>query len=134
MRFQQNWRWNYNPYPKHYTFSFQHPTSAMVFLPGGNHMVSLHEGNNNIQDLIIVWDMASLGKRNHVAVAMIRSRTAVGKLQARYALVDGHISLVIAYVRPADEGYVSLGYQKFFPLIRILSTLAGLLLWQCLLT
>lgn len=109
MRFQQSWRWDYNPLPKHYTFDVHYPIGAMVFLPGGNHMVSVHdEGHDKHQTMIIIWDMSFRGKQGHVAIAMIRSRTSVERLQARYALVEGHISLVIAYVRPPDQGYVPL--------------------------
>ncbi|KAF8524278.1 hypothetical protein BU17DRAFT_63277 [Hysterangium stoloniferum] len=76
----------------------------MRFLPGGNHMVTVSRTTETSGDVVVIWDMTFRGRRNHVAIAMLQAQTTVQKLQARYAVVRGHISLVIGFIRPPVEG------------------------------
>ncbi|GJJ14970.1 hypothetical protein Clacol_009240 [Clathrus columnatus] len=110
MRFQQKWRWDYNPLPGYYKFDCPKRVLSIVSLPGGKHMISVHdEGDteNTVQNVIIVWDMSFRGRRNHAIIAVLRLGASIHRLQARYALVGGHISLVIAYVQSPSEDSLS---------------------------
>ncbi|KAF8591303.1 hypothetical protein K439DRAFT_993078 [Ramaria rubella] len=103
LRLEQNWR-EYNPPARHYPFNGHLRILSMRFLPGGKHMVTVSQNPLTSVETVIVWDMNFQGRRNHVAIAILNSETAVHKLQARYAMVDGQISLVIAFTRPPREG------------------------------
>lgn len=69
-------------------------------------MVTVCQDPQTSKESVVVWDMNFRGRRNHIAIAMLNSETAVQKLHARYALNDGQICLIVAFTRPPEEGRV----------------------------
>jgi len=63
-------------------------------------MVSVSQDLDSGNESVVVWDMNYRGRRNHVAIAMLNSETPVHKLQVRYALSSGKVSLFVAFTRP----------------------------------
>jgi hypothetical protein len=105
LKLEQNWR-DYNPLPKYYKFNGHQQVLSMQFLPGGKHMVTVSQDPETSKESVVVWDMNFRGRRNHIAIAMLNSETAVQKLHVRYALHDGKICLFVAFTRPPEEGQV----------------------------
>ncbi|KIJ36759.1 hypothetical protein M422DRAFT_260852 [Sphaerobolus stellatus SS14] len=124
LRLHHKWTKSYNPPAHCYAFNAHYRVHTIRFLPGGNHMVTVCKCPDSMGENIVVWDMTFGGGRNHVAIAMLHSHTAVGKIQTRYGTVDGRISLVIAFVRPPVQGRTAISVVSV-P-IRILNNLSRL--------
>lgn len=69
-------------------------------------MVTISQDPETSKESIVVWDMSFRDRRNHIAIAMLSSETAIHKLHTRYAMMDDHICLFVAFTRPPENGQV----------------------------
>jgi len=69
-------------------------------------MVTVCVDPGTVGEKIVVWDLNGGTREKPIAVTMVHSVTKVLNMQVRYGMVDGQVSLVIAYARPPVQGYV----------------------------